>query len=36
MPECDGRAGNAPDPPGELPRCQVVMLTTFDDEQYVV
>lgn len=35
MPECDGAQATRRIRQ-ELPRCQVVMLTTFDDEQYVV
>jgi DNA-binding NarL/FixJ family response regulator len=35
MPECDGTQATARIR-RELPACQVVMLTTFDDEEYVV
>jgi DNA-binding NarL/FixJ family response regulator len=35
MPECDGAQATGRIR-RELPRCQVVMLTTFDDEEYVV
>jgi DNA-binding NarL/FixJ family response regulator len=35
MPECDGVRATA-QIRRELPACQVVMLTTFDDEEYVV
>jgi DNA-binding NarL/FixJ family response regulator len=35
MPECDGAQATRRIH-RELPRCQVVMLTTFDDEEYVI